>query len=317
MNILITGGAGFIGSNIVRHCIENNLFNRIRIVDNLSTGYLNNINEYLKDPRIEFIYGDISNLEVCRKALKNIDLICHQAALGSVPRSFDDPLSSHISNVNGFLNIILVAKENNIKRIVFASSSSVYGDNSDIEKKEEHTGQLLSPYAATKKIDEIYAEIFTKCYQMEIIGLRYFNVFGPKQNKDGAYAAVIPKFITSLLANESPSIFGDGSNSRDFTYIDNVIQANLLALTTTNPQCFGQIFNVGCNDTYSVKNIFEIIANQINPSIPPIYQTSRKGDIPYSKANIEKAETLLGYCPNINFPQGIVKTIQWYTEQMK
>ena len=244
-NILITGGAGFIGSNIVETLLKQNC-KFIRILDNLSTGYKKNIDFLLqKYDNIEFLYGDITNLEICRKAMKNIDIICHQAALGSVPRSIIDPLKSHQTNVNGFFNILLAAKENNIKRIVYASSSSVYGDNQILPKIEHNTGNVLSPYAATKSIDEIYANVFTKCYDMECIGMRYFNVFGPRQDPTGSYAAVIPKFINLMKNNISPTINGDGKFSRDFTYIDNVVQANILAMTTTNKECYGQVFNIG------------------------------------------------------------------------
>ena len=227
MNLLITGGAGFIGSSILEHCINKNLFNKIVILDNLSTGHKYNIEEFLKYDRVEFIHGDISNLETCRKAMKDIDLVCNQAALGSVPRSVKDPLSSHISNVNGFLNILIAAKEEGIKRVVYASSSSVYGDHPVLPKVEENTGNVLSPYAATKAIDEIYAGVFTKCYGMECIGLRYFNIFGPRQDPNGAYAAVIPLFIKQLMNHESPVINGDGSYSRDFTYIGDVVNINI------------------------------------------------------------------------------------------
>ena len=232
-NILVTGGAGFVGSNIVEYLLKNNV-KCVRILDNLSTGNKNNIQPFLdKYDNIEFLWGDITNLETCRKAVNNIDIICHQAALGSVPRSMNDPLSSHNSNVNGFFNILLAAKENNIKRIVYASSSSVYGDHPVLPKVEQNIGKQLSPYAITKYIDELYGNIFTKCYGMECIGLRYFNIFGPRQDPNGAYAAVIPKFISSMKKNIRPIINGDGNYSRDFTYIDNAVQVNILALTTT------------------------------------------------------------------------------------
>lgn len=307
-HILITGGAGFIGSNIVEKLLEYDNI-KIRILDNLSTGNKKNIECFLSTPKVEFIYGDITNLETCRKAVKTIDLICHQAALGSVPRSVDDPLSSHLSNVNGFLNILISAKEEGIKRIVYASSSSVYGDNPILPKIEDKTGDVLSPYAATKVIDEIYAGVFTKCYNMECIGLRYFNIFGPRQDPNGPYAAVIPKFINLMKDDKQPTINGDGTFSRDFTYVDNAVQANILALHTENKECFGEAFNIGCGGQYSLNELVESINKTLNKEIKPIYGPNRPGDIPHSNADISKAKYMLNYNPNIHFENGIIKII--------
>jgi UDP-N-acetylglucosamine 4-epimerase len=313
--VLVTGGAGFIGSNIVEYLLKNNV-KFVRILDNLSTGNKNNIQPFLdKYSNIEFMYGDISNLDVCKKAVKNIDVICHQAALGSVPRSVDDPLMSHISNVNGFLNILISAKENGIKRIVYASSSSVYGDDPNLPKIEEKTGEVLSPYATTKAIDEIYANVFTKCYGMECIGLRYFNIFGPRQDPNGEYAAVIPKFISLIKQNKSPIINGDGSFSRDFTYVDNAVQANCLALFTEIKECFGTAFNIGAGGQTSVLKLFTVIRDELNSNVEPIFSTTRKGDVPHSNANINKAKNLLGYEPLVDFNNGIIKTIKHYLEK--
>ena len=310
-SILITGGCGFIGSNIVEYLLKNNV-KFIRILDNLSTGNKNNIQSLLhKYSNLEFLYGDITDLEICRKAVQNIDCICHQAALGSVPRSVNDPLHSHYSNVNGFLNILIAAKENNIKRIVYASSSSVYGDHPVLPKKEENTGNVLSPYAATKKIDEIYANVFTKCYQMECIGLRYFNIFGPRQDPNGPYAAVIPKFLNLLKQNKQPTINGDGSFSRDFTYVDNAVQANILALTTKNKECFGEVFNIGAGGQTTLNQLITCLKFELKSDINPIYGTNRKGDIPHSNADISKAQKMLGYNPLIDFNQGIKKLINY------
>lgn len=313
MKILITGGCGFIGSNIAEYLLKNKA-NKVTIVDNLSTGKKENIQFLLdKYSNLEFIYGDISNIETCRKVVKNIDIICHQAALGSVPRSIDDPLNSHISNVNGFLNILIAAKERGIKRIVYASSSSVYGDHPELPKQEEKVGSVLSPYAATKKIDEIYANVFTKCYDMECIGLRYFNVFGPRQDPHGAYAAVIPKFIDIMKNDKQPTINGDGTYSRDFTYVDNVVQGNILALTTNNIKCFGEVFNIGAGGRVTLLELVSNINKYLEKDILPIFGTNRPGDIPHSNASVSKAREMLNYNPKINFEEGIKKTIDHYS----
>ncbi len=310
LNILLTGGAGFIGSNIAEYILKNTKVNSLRIVDNLSTGKQKNIDFLLKKfNNVEFLYGDISNLELCRKAVKGINLVCHQAALGSVPRSINDPLSSHISNVNGFLNILIAAKEEGIKRVVYASSSSVYGDNPILPKVEENTGNVLSPYAATKAIDEIYASVFTKCYNMECIGLRYFNIFGPRQDPNGAYAAVIPKFINLMKQDKQPTINGDGTFSRDFTYVDNAIQANILGLTTKNTKCFGEAFNIGCGGQYTLNELVKYINKGLGKNIIPLNGPNRPGDIPHSNANINKAKKMLEYDPKVLFEEGIKLTI--------
>lgn len=309
-SILITGGSGFIGSNIAEYLLSNGV-KFVRILDNLSTGRKSNIESLMeKYPQLEFMYGDISNLETCRSAVKSIDIICHQAALGSVPRSVNDPLSSHISNVNGFLNILLAAKEVGIKRIVYASSSSVYGDNQTSPKLEDKIGNVLSPYAATKAIDEIYAGLFTRCYGMECIGFRYFNIFGPRQDPNGAYAAVIPKFIQSIKNDIRPYINGDGTYSRDFTHVDNAVQANVLGMFTENTKAFGTAFNVGCCGQYSLNELVKIINVNLGKNIEPIYGDLRQGDIPHSNANIDKAKTELGYKVLVNFEEGIKRLIE-------
>ena len=310
--LLITGGCGFIGSNIVEYLLENNA-SYVRVVDNLSTGNKRNIEHLLdKYANLEFMYGDITNIDVCRKAVSDIDIICHQAAIGSVPRSIIDPLSYHLSNVNGFLNILIAAKEAGIKRVVYASSSSVYGDHPVLPKVEENTGNLLSPYAATKKIDEIYGAVFTRCYGMECIGLRYFNVFGRRQDPNGAYAAVIPKFINLMKNGNSPTINGDGNYSRDFTYIDNVIQANILAMTTQNTESFGEAFNIGVEGQTTIYELFQIIKDELKLDIEPIFGPNRSGDIPHSNADISKARNILNYNPQILFNEGIIRTINYF-----
>jgi len=318
MKLLITGGCGFIGSNIAEYFLENELFDSIVIIDNLSTGFLKNIKNLLdKYSNLQFIEGNIQDIEICRNITKNIDAICHQAATGSVPRSINDPEFYHKNNVNGFFNLLLAAKENGCKRFVYASSSSVYGDNKDLPKVEDKTGNVLSPYAATKKINEIYANVFHKCYGMEIIGLRYFNVFGEKQNPNGEYAAVIPKFIDYIKNGKSPTIFGDGSFSRDFTYVKNIVSANYLALTTTNTKCFGEIFNIGTGGKITINEIFYKICEIFSANITPNYQLNRKGDIPYSNASIEKANNILGYTPKYSFKEGLEKTIEYFLDLKK
>ena len=310
VNYLVTGGAGFIGSNIVETLLSQDV-KFVRILDNLKTGKMENIQFLLdKYDNVEFMYGDISNLEDCRKAVKDINVITNQAALGSVPRSVEDPLSSHIANVNGFLNLLIAAKEEGIKRVVYASSSSVYGDHPVLPKVEENTGNVLSPYAATKVIDEIYAGVFTKCYGMECIGLRYFNIFGPRQDPNGAYAAVIPKFISLMESKIQPTINGDGTFSRDFTYVENAVQANILALTTDNEKCFGEAFNIGAGGQFSLLKLIDILKKELNVDIDPIFGSNRPGDIPHSNANINKAQTLLHYDPKISFEEGIHKLIK-------
>ena len=305
LNVLVTGGAGFIGSNIVEFLLKNNV-KKVRVVDNLSTGNKNNLKPFLrKYKNLEFMYGDISKLEDCRKAVKNMDVITNQAALGSVPRSIHDPLSSHLSNVNGFLNLLIAAKEEKIKRIVYASSSSVYGDNPTLPKKEENTGSVLSPYAATKAIDELYAGVFTKCYNMECIGLRYFNVFGPRQDPKGAYAAVIPKFIDIMKNKSQPTIHGDGTFSRDFTYVDNVVQANVKALLTQNTKSYGEVFNIGAGGRITILELVDAINKGLKTNIKPVLGPNRAGDIPHSNADISKAKSILDYEPKIQFYEGI------------
>lgn len=317
-SILVTGGAGFIGSHIVEFLLKNGA-KYVRILDNLSTGSLSNIQHLLENYKnVEFVLGDITDLQVCRNACKDMTQVCHQAALGSVPRSINDPYTSHNVNVNGFLNIIIAMKDAGIKRIVYASSSSIYGDNQNTIKIEKEIGEPLSPYAVTKYVDELYGKVFTKVYGMECIGLRYFNVFGPRQNPNGAYAAVIPKFINMVLNNESPIINGDGTYVRDFTYIDNVVNANYLALTTQNKDCYGEIFNVGTGNNISINELFNKISQILNKTeITPIYGPKRIGDIPYSNASVKKISQYLGYNTKVQFNEGLEKTIEYFVQQTK
>lgn len=309
---LVTGGAGFIGSHIVQFLLDNNA-SFVRVIDNLSTGKKENINHLLlKYKNLEFLYDDITDYDACVRAMEKIDIVCHQAALGSIPRSVNDPLISHNANVNGFINILEAARKNNIKRFIYASSSSVYGDNNNFPKIEEYIGKQLSPYAVTKYIDELYASVYTKLYNMECVGLRYFNVFGPRQDPLGPYAAVIPKFIDSISKGISATINGNGSYSRDFTYVDNVVQANINAMITTNNECFGQVFNIGCGARITIMELYNIINNTIGENVIPIFGNKREGDIPHSLADITKAKILLNYNPRVSVADGLEKTIKTF-----
>lgn len=323
---LVTGNAGFIGSNLTEFLLKHN--QKVVGIDNFSTGYMHNIEDVLKQVGEEkaknftFIEGDIADYNTCVKACKGIDIVLHQAALGSVPRSIDDPITSNRSNVTGFLNMITAAKEENVKRFVYASSSSVYGDSKELPKVEERTGNVLSPYAAMKQTNELYGSVFYKVYGMETIGLRYFNVFGRRQDPNGAYAAVIPKWIGSLLNGEDVFINGDGETSRDFTYIDNVIQMNLLAGTTQEPDAFGEAFNVAVGGRNTLNELHELINNELKSHIndftpkDAIYRDFRKGDIRHSNACIDKAKEIVGYQPTHDIYQGMAESIEWYIKNL-
>ena len=316
--ILVTGGAGFIGSNLCEYLLQHN--NKVTCLDNLITGKLENIKTFIKDSNFKFIEGDITNLNDCNNACENVDVILHQAALGSVPRSIDNPIKTNEININGFLNILWAAKNNNINRLVYAASSSTYGDSKDLPKVEDKIGLPLSPYAVTKYVNELYASVFSNLYGLELIGLRYFNVFGRKQDPDGAYAAAIPKFIKAFINHESPTIHGDGSQSRDFTYIDNVIQANILAATTTNPDAINQVYNVACGDQSFLRELVEELKKLLSTFDSKIndvaihFGPERIGDIKHSLASIEKAKKLLGYDPSHNVKKGLSAAIKWYWE---
>lgn len=309
--ILITGGAGFIGSNVVDYLISINHPN-ITVLDNLQTGSLSNIEKHLN--KINFIKGDITNFVTCLNATKNCDIILHQAALGSVPRSIEKPLDTHNTNVTGFINMLEAAKQNNVKRFVYASSSSVYGNDTTLPKIEEHVGTPLSPYAVSKKTNELYADVFSNLYNLQIIGLRYFNVFGPKQNPNGPYAAVIPIFINNILNNKQSHIFGDGTNQRDFTFVNNVVNANLLAATTQNKHALNQVYNIAYGSTKSINNLYAFIKQKLNSNISSNFMPARVGEIKDSFASITKAKQLLNYNPIVNLEEGIELTIDWYKQ---
>jgi len=311
--ILITGGAGFIGSNLVDALVKMGHKN-IVVLDNLETGFLKNIQKHISKQTVKFIKADIKNFEECLKASESCDIIFHQAALGSVPRSIQNPLDTHSTNVTGFINMLEAAKQNKVKRFVYASSSSVYGSDLTLPKTEDKVGHPLSPYAVSKKTNELYAKVFAELYNIEIIGLRYFNVFGPKQNPEGPYAAVIPIFINRLLKNQVCNIFGDGTNSRDFTYIDNVVQANFLAATTNNSQALNQVFNVAYGATESINQLYQQIKNSLNSNLEPHYKDPRIGEIKDSFADINKIKNLLHYSPLVSLNEGIEKTIEWYKD---
>ncbi len=311
LTFLITGGAGFIGSNIVEYLLQFGA-KKVRVIDNLSTGDKSNLESFSNDPSFEFIDADISNYSDCLRAMKDVDLVSHQAALGSVPRSIEDPISANESNVTGFLNIITAARESGVKRLVYASSSSVYGDEPTLPKVESKIGNPLSPYAVTKYTNELYAKVAHLNYNQSLIGLRYFNVFGPKQSPDGAYAAVIPLFIEALLNGESPYINGDGKQTRDFTYIENAVQANIRALFTENESAFGEVFNVAVAERFTLLEMFEFIKNKIGSNIEATHRDERAGDIKDSLADISKAKSLLNYEPTTRFQEGIEKTIAWF-----
>jgi UDP-N-acetylglucosamine 4-epimerase len=318
--ILVTGGSGFIGSNLCEALLEKK--NVVICLDNFATGKRGNLTQLLKNPNFTLIEGDIRNLEDCIKATTGVDFVLHQAALGSVPRSIKDPITSNDVNVGGFLNMLVASKDNGVKRFVYAASSSTYGDSEAMPKVEEVIGKPLSPYAITKYVNELYADIFSKTYGLETIGLRYFNVFGRKQDPNGAYAAVIPKFVSQLMAGESPVINGDGNYSRDFTYIDNVIQANLLSLVTTNEKAINTVYNVAYGDRNTLKDLMGYLKEYLSEfdakiaNVAVKHGPNRVGDIPHSHASVEKAKQLLNYNPQFSLQQGLKEAVQWYWKNL-
>lgn len=314
MKVLITGGAGFIGSNLVAHLLTRPEVELIRVLDNLATGDIKNIEEFESNPKFEFIQGDIRNYETCLQACNDIDLISHQAALGSVPRSINDPLTTNEVNITGTLNIFTAAKENKIKRVVYAASSSTYGDHPDLPKVEDKIGNPLSPYAVTKYANELYAKVFADVYGLPLIGLRYFNVFGPKQSPSGAYAAVIPLFMNAVLNNEPPVINGDGAHSRDFTFVANAVQANEKALFTTNKEALNQVYNIAFGQKTTLNELFEFIKEIAGSDLAPKFGPERDGDIKHSLADISKAKKWIGYDPAITVKQGLKIAFEWYRQ---
>lgn len=319
--ILITGGAGFIGSNLCEYFL--NKKNSVVCMDNLSTGFLKNIDPLRNHPDFTFIEGDIRNYNDCAEAVKDCDYVLHQAALGSVPRSINDPVTTNEVNISGFLNMLTAARDSGIKRFIYAASSSTYGDSEAFPKVEDVIGKPLSPYAVTKYVNELYADVFSKTYGMETIGLRYFNVFGRKQDPDGAYAAVIPKFVNQLIRHQSPVINGDGSFSRDFTYIDNVLLMNDLALQATTPSALNTVYNTAVGESTSLNELVSLLKQELSlydekiMSIEVQYGPGRTGDIPHSLAGIDKARKLLGYQPAFDIRTGLKEAVKWYWEHLK
>ncbi|WP_159800572.1 SDR family oxidoreductase [Flavobacterium sp. MK4S-17] len=319
--ILITGGAGFIGSNLCDHFINKEY--KVVCLDNFATGHRKNIQHLLSNPDFTLIEGDIRNMDDCRKSVKGVQYVLHQAALGSVPRSIADPITSNDVNISGFLNMLVAARDEGVKRFIYAASSSTYGDSEALPKVEDKIGKPLSPYAITKYVNELYAEIFSKTYGIETIGLRYFNVFGRRQDPNGAYAAVIPKFVMQFMKHESPVINGDGNYSRDFTYIDNVVQMNELAMLSENPEAVNTVYNTAFGDRTTLNDLVSSLKLYLSEfdnaikEVEVIYGPNRAGDIPHSLASIDKAKKLLGYKPKYSMQEGLKQAVKWYWENLK
>lgn len=322
MKVLVTGGAGFIGSNLCEHLLKEG--HTVRCLDNFSTGKIENLLPLLEayPDRFKLVVGDIRNLEDCRKAVEGMEYVLHEAALGSVPRSIKDPVTTNEVNISGFLHMLVAVRDAGVRRFVFAASSSTYGDSTSLPKVEEVIGRPLSPYAVTKYVNELYADVFARTYGMEYIGLRYFNVFGRRQDPFGAYAAVIPLFVKKLMAHKSPTINGDGEYSRDFTYIDNVIQMNMRALTTTCPEAVNQIYNTAFGERTTLNQLVDFLKEALaayDPAIAliePVYGPNRAGDIPHSLACVDKARRLLGYAPEFSMKDGLKEAVKWYWEHI-
>lgn len=319
--VLVTGGAGFIGSNLCEDLLRQG--NAVICLDNFSTGKKENIEPFLANKNFTLLEGDIRSQADCHKAMAGVQVVLQQAALGSVPRSLNDPVTTNEVNIGGFLNILVAARDAKVKRLVYAASSSTYGDSASLPKVEEVIGKPLSPYAVTKLVNELYAHVFGLNYGLDCIGLRYFNVYGRRQDPNGAYAAVIPKFTMQLMAHQSPQINGDGTNSRDFTYIDNVIQMNHLAATTTNKNAVGQVFNTAVGERADLKTMVALLKHYLGQydaairELPVIHGPERLGDIPHSLASIDRAKTMLGYQPSHNLEKGLQEAVRWYWENLR
>jgi UDP-N-acetylglucosamine/UDP-N-acetylgalactosamine 4-epimerase len=310
-NILVTGGAGFIGSHLVNALLQQENIAKVVVLDNYSTGNYKNIEALAANPKLQVIEGDIRDYNTCLQAMQGIQLVSHQAALGSVPRSIQDPLTTNAVNITGTLNIFTAAKEVGVQKLVYAASSSTYGDHPDLPKEEDKIGNPLSPYAVTKLVNELYAKVYASAYGLQTIGLRYFNVFGPNQNPNGPYAAVIPLFIQAIQNNTAPTINGNGETSRDFTFVANAVQANIKALFSNNA-ANNQVYNIACGQQTNLIELVNYINQIAQTNIQPIFNTERKGDVKHSLANISKAQKYLGYLPTISVQQGLQQTFNWY-----
>ena len=312
-SFLVTGGAGFIGSHITEYLLKNNA-GKVRVLDNFSNGFQSNIDLFKSFNNFEFLEGDIRNLETCRRACEGIDYVSHQAALGSVPRSIKEPFNTNDVNVGGFVNILKSAVEQNVKQFVYASSSSVYGDEPTLPKQEDRVGNCLSPYAVSKKADEMYADVFSKVYGIPVLGFRYFNIFGPRQDPDGPYAAVIPLFVKAIMTNNSAFINGDGEQTRDFTFVENAVQVNIKGMLTTNDDARNKVYNVAVGERFSINFLYNFVRNYLKSDIEAVHREPREGDIRNSLADISRAENLLDYKPTTRFEDGLVKTIEFFKE---
>lgn len=312
VNILVTGGAGFIGSHLVDALLADDRVGQVRVLDDLSTGKRENLAHVMQNPKLTFIEGDICEMDTCMEAMEGVTMVSHQAALGSVPRSIQKPLKTNEVNIGGTLNVFTAARELGIRRVVYAASSSTYGDSTALPKREGEEGKPLSPYAVTKLVNELYADVYAKLYGMELIGLRYFNVFGPRQDPAGPYAAVIPLFIKAILSGNPPTIHGDGMQSRDFTYVANAVHANLQALFTENETALNQVYNIAVGDQTSLLGLFEKIKKQAQKDLDPIHGPTRTGDVRHSLADITKAQTFLGYTPPVDIDKGLALAYDWY-----
>lgn len=308
MKVLVTGGAGFIGSHLTEKLLSLDQVTEVRVLDNLATGSMDNLASFRQHPKFRFIEGDIRNYESCLLACDGVSRVTHQAALGSVPRSINDPLTSNEVNITGTLNIFTAAKEKGVKRIVYAASSSTYGDHPGLPKVEDIIGKPLSPYAVTKYVNELYAQVYARLYNLELVGLRYFNIFGPRQNPKGPYAAVIPLFVEALKTNNPPTINGDGSHSRDFTFVSNAVSANILSLFTENSEAVNQVYNIACGHQTSLIELFNQLKLQAGSDMQPVFGPERVGDVKHSLANIDKAKSLLGYAPAVSVEEGLKRT---------
>jgi UDP-N-acetylglucosamine/UDP-N-acetylgalactosamine 4-epimerase len=315
MKILVTGGAGFIGSNLAEALLQDERVQLVRVLDNLATGFRDNIAHLSANPSFEFMEGDIRDYDTCLRACEGMDLISHQAALGSVPRSINDPLTTNAVNITGTLNVFTAAKEKKIKRVVYAASSSTYGDHPGLPKVEDKIGNPLSPYAVTKLVNELYARVYADLYNMQFIGLRYFNIFGPRQSPGGAYAAVIPLFAQAIIDHKSPVINGDGEHSRDFTFVGNAVQANIRALFTDNAAAVNQVYNIACGEQTTLNQLFQFLKNVSGSTLESTHGPERRGDVKHSLADISKAISLLGYQPDVSVQDGLEKTFAWYKTQ--